>query len=500
MKTIFELYKKSIINNFDNILFSSNNNNYTYGRFNVLVNKYKYLLKEYNIQKNDNIVIIGNNSEDWAAINFASNSFGSLTVPIYLNQHNDIKKYIINETKPKLILSEIDFENSINYKKININDLKEYDEDDYIPNENDNNIILYTSGTTGNPKGVLLSHKNLCSNLNSLNNLNPNDFITKDDKFISFIPWSHIYGLNCELYYTMLKGSSIFINNDINKLIDNIKKENPTIICSVPRLLQGIYEKVNNNKFNKIILNKYLLPYTKNIIKEKIFGKKIRFLTIGGASISTDLLKFYDNLGIKIYQGYGLSETSPMISVNGLNCNKLGSVGKVLDCNSIIINDNNEILVKGDNVFKEYYKNEEETNKVFNNEYFNTGDTGYIDNDNYLFITGRTKELYKLDNGKYISPSYIENILLTNSKIKQIFIYGDNKPYNIALIVSDYNDNELINEINNFDKILKKYEIPKKILIVDSFTFENNLLTPKMSLIRKNIYNKYKNNIEKLYI
>jgi long-chain acyl-CoA synthetase len=500
MKTLFELYKRTINYNFNNTLFITNNKTYTYGEFNNLVNKYKYLLKINNVKKNDNIVIIGNNSPDWAAINFASNSFGSLIVPIYLNQHNNVKDYIINETKPKLILSELDYKNSINFKNFNINNLEEYKNDDYIPNENDNNIILYTSGTTGNPKGVLLNHKNLCSNLNSIDKINPDDFITKNDKYISFIPWSHIYGLNCELHYAMLKGSSIFINNDITKLIDNIKKEDPTIICSVPRLLQGIYEKVYNNKLNKILLNKNLLPFTKKIIREKIFGKKIRFLTIGGASISKDLLEFYDKLDIKIYQGYGLSETSPMISVNSINNNKLGSVGKILDCNDIIINENNEILVRGNNVFNGYYKNKEETDKVFINNYFNTGDTGYIDEDKYLYITGRTKELYKLDNGKYISPSYIENILLTNPKIKQIFIYGDNQPYNIALVVSDYSTDQLLNELKQFNNILKKYEIPKKIIKVDPFTFENNLLTPKMSLIRKNIYDKYKKDIYNLYI
>ena len=496
MKTLLELYKNSIKNNFNNILFIYNKNTITYGSFNILVNKYKFLLKENNVKKNDNIVIIGKNSPDFAAINFASLSFGSLTVPIYHNQHNNVKDYIINETNPKIILSDIDYKNSINFNKLDMTKIDKYNNDDYIPSEDDNNIILYTSGTTGNPKGILLTHKNLCSNLNSLNNMNPDNFVTEKDKFVSFLPWSHIYGLNCELYYAISKGSSIFINNNINELINDFNKENPTIICSVPRLLQGINEKLHSGKLNKILLNQYLLPYTKSIIKEKIFGKNLKFITSGGASISKELLEFYDKLDVPIYQGYGLSETSPMVSINTLNKNKFGSVGKVLDCNNVIIK-NNEVLVKGDNVFNGYY--EKKIDNEFENEYFNTGDTGYLDEEKYLYITGRTKELYKLDNGKYIAPSPIENIILNECRIKQIFIYGDNRPYNIALVVSENSEMEIMNDIQKLDKILKKYELPKKILKVDPFTFENNLLTPKMSIIRKNIYLKYSDDIDKLY-
>lgn len=497
MKTLFELYKRSIMVNYRNMLF---NNNITYGMFSELVDKYKYILKEHNIKKNDNIVIISNNSPDWAAINFASLSFGSLTIPIYRNQHQNVKEYIINETQPKIILSDTDYHKSINFKKINFNNIKEYVNDDYVPHENDNCTILYSSGTTGKPKGIVLTHQNLCSNLISLNKANSINFINSNDKIVSFLPWSHIYGMNCELHYAMMNGVSIYINEDINKLSNDFNRENPTFICAVPRLLQSINEKINNNIITKAMLNSYIQSYTKNIIKNKIFGNKLRFITIGGASISTDLLKFYENIGVTIYQGYGLSETSPMISVNTHLSNKLGSVGKILNCNDVIINDKNEIMVKGSNVFKSYYKNEEETEKLFTNGYFNTGDVGYIDDNNYLYITGRTKEIYKLDNGKYISPSSIENSILTLQKVKQVFVYGDNKPYNIALVVSNYNTEDILKDMQTLNNVLKKYEIPKKIIKVEPFTFENNLLTPKMSIIRKNVYEKYKNDIDLLYI
>lgn len=238
------------------------------------------------------------------------------------------------------------------------------------------------------------------------------------------------------------------------------------------------------------------------MLKKKIFGKNLRMINTGGSAISEDILKFYQKLDIDVYQGYGLSETSPIISLNHSELNKLGSVGKILDCNEVIIQEN-EIFVKGTNVFQSYYKNKEETQKVFKNEYFMTGDTGFFFSTYYLYITGRKKELYKLDNGKYINPSYIEMVLLDSTKIKQIFVYGDNKAFNIALIVpNDINDSYkiILEEIELYSaNKLKKYEIPKKIVIVEPFSVENKLLTPKMSMIQNNIYKLYKNKIEQLY-
>ena len=519
MKTLFELYIKSINKYELNILFQKTNKQITYGDFNKLVNKNKFLLKEYNVKPNDNVIFIGNNSENWAGMNFASYQIGNKFIPIYKSQHIDVINYIIKETEPKLIIYQDDNDdtntntnyktliekktlsniNMLNISSIHFDSVYEYEKIDWIPKSDDSNIILYTSGTTGLSKGVILTHKNLCSNIKSINNLIGENFITNNDKFVNFLPWSHIYGLNCELNYGFAKGSSFYINNKITNLINDFSQQNPTIICTVPKLLHTIYEKINSNNISKILSHDILLPYTKYFIKKKIFGSNLRFLNVGGASISKDLMDFYSKLGINIYQGYGLSETSPLVSLNSPILNKLGSVGKILDCNDVKIIDD-EIFIKGSNIFKGYYNNTIESKKVFcTNGYFKSGDTGYIDSENYLWITGRKKDLYKLDNGKYINPIYIENILLESSLIKQIFIYGDNKSYNIALIVSNEKINIIFNEIEKYSKKLKKYEIPTKILLVEPFTFENKLMTLKMSMIRNNIYLKYKNDIENLY-
>jgi long-chain acyl-CoA synthetase len=512
MKTLLELYLKSVNKYSYNILFNSNNKQFTYFEFNKHVNKNKFLLKEYNIKPNDNVIFIGNNSEHWAGMNFASYQIGNRFIPIYKSQHPDIINYIIKETKPKLIIyQDINLNTliekttlsniyTLNISSLNFDSLYEYEKIDWVPKPNDSNIILYTSGTTGLSKGVLLTHQNLYSNIESIDKLIGDQYITNTDKYVNFLPWSHIYGLNCELNYGFSKGSNFYINNKIENLITDFTQQNPTIICTVPKLLNNIYEKLKSNNLTKILSNDNLLPYTNHYLRKKIFGSKIRFINVGGASISKDLILFYSKLGINIYQGYGLSETSPIVSINTPKLNKIGSVGKILDCNNVKIIDD-EIFIKGSNVFKGYYNNPIETSNVFDtNEYFKSGDTGYIDLDNYLWITGRKKDLYKLDNGKYINPSYIENILLESYLIKQIFIYGNNKSYNIALIVSNEKIETIINQIKKYSNKLKKYEIPKKILLVEPFTFENKLLTPKMTMIRNNIYIKYKNEIDNLYL
>lgn len=511
MKTIFDLYKYSINKYSHKLLFRTNNEIFTYKNLETSVNKYKYLMKEYNVKKGDKIIYIGNNSIDWASIHFACYPLGLQFVPIYKNQHKNIIDYIIDETNPKIIFSTQVNNNYVSQipviynNEINKNELKEYIKDDIIPDENESNLILYTSGTTGLSKGVVLTNKNLLSNIQSIDRLIGHNYITNKDHYLSFLPWSHIYGMNCELFYGISKGASFFINENLEHLMNDIKKENPTIICSVPRLLYTIHDKLtsdNSNNLTKLLLSETVIKYSSYFLKRKLFGKNLRMINTGGSAISEDILKFYQKLGIDVFQGYGLSETSPIISLNHSKLNKLGSVGKILDCNEVIIKDD-EILVKGTNIFELYYKNKEETEKVFLNGYFMTGDTGYIDKDNYLYITGRKKELYKLDNGKYINPSYIEMILLSSSKIKQIYIYGDNRPYNIALIVP-YEDCKLEDiekdiSIFSFNK-LKKYEIPKKIILVELFTVENKLLTPKMSMIRNNIYLLHKDKINDMYV
>lgn len=522
---LLNLYFNSINKYSSNILFRTPNmiggkSIWTYQATDILTNKFKFLFAQNNILSKDRILYLGNNSPQWFGANMACYQMGGIFVPIYKSQHIDVINYIIKETKPKIILSSSDITNKINPDLIknispNILDLDSINYDD-IPELNttqsfgsdstDNTVslILYTSGTTGLAKGVCLSQSNLCSNIISVDKKIGSEYVNHNDKYFNFLPWSHIYGLNCELYYGMSKGSSIYINDEVKNISSNMKKSNPTIICSVPKLLYGIYDKIESNTITKTLTSKPFTtkPFDKiigKLVKNKIFGSDLRFINSGGAPISPHILNFYSNLNIPVYQGYGLSETSPLVSLNYPFSNKIGSVGKILDCNKVKIV-NNEILIKGSNVFDGYYKNSIETTNAFDSDgYFKTGDQGYLDSDGYLFITGRCKDLYKLTNGKYINPAHIENILMESEHIQQILIYGDSKPYNIALVVSNSHLKTVISEIDKLSTKLKKYEIPEKILIVSPFTFEEKLLTAKLSMVRNNIIKKYYNQIENLY-
>lgn len=519
---ILNIYFNSINKFSSNILFRTPNtskckNIWTYESIDILTNKFKFLFAQSNVCNNDRILYLGNNSPQWFGANMACYQMRGIFVPVYKSQHTDVINHIIKETEPKIIMGSPDTIKKINpdllkniksnildLDSINYNDIPEFKTIQLSTSDNSVSIILYTSGTTGLAKGVCLNQNNLCSNIISIDKKIGSEYINHNDKYFNFLPWSHIYGLNCELYYGISKGSSIYINDDVKNLISNMKNSNPTIICSVPKLLYGIYDKIQSNKISKTITSHPFTtkPFDKivgKLIKNKIFGSDLRFINSGGASISPHILNFYSNLNIPVYQGYGLSETSPLVSLNYPSANKIGSVGKILDCNEVKII-NNEILIKGSNVFAGYYKNTIDTSNVFDFDgYLKTGDQGYIDSDGYLFITGRCKDLYKLTNGKYINPSHVENILMESENIQQIFIYGDSKPYNIALIVSNSSHDIILSEINKLSPKLKKYEIPEKILIVPPFTFEEKLLTAKLSMIRNNIFSKYHNQIEKLY-
>lgn len=530
---ILNMYFNSVNNFGSNILFKTPNlingkNTWTYESINKQTNKFKYLFSEYNLKHNDRILYLGNNSPNWFSTNMACYQLGGIFVPIYKSQHIDVINHIVKETKPKIIIGSANDTNKINptlIKNIKTNFIDpnminfeiipelesiEIRTQSKTISELDPIIILYTSGTTGLAKGVCLNNVNLCSNIVSVDKKIGSHYVNYTDKYFNFLPWSHIYGLNCELYYGMSKGSSIFINDEISNIPINMKYSNPTIICSVPKLLYSIYDKIDSSKILKtLISNSFTIePFNKffgdkiigNLIKKQIFGYNLRFINSGGASISPNILNFYSKLGIDIYQGYGLSETSPLISLNYPNNNKIGSVGKILDCNDVKIV-NGEIFVKGSNVFSGYYLNQEESLKSFDNDsnYFKTGDEGYLDSDGYLYITGRTKELYKLSNGKYINPVFIENILMESKHIHQILIYGDSRPYNIAIVVTNSDYKTILSEIKKLSPKLKKYEIPKKILIVPPFTFEEKLLTAKMSLVRNNITKKYSNQINELF-
>jgi long-chain acyl-CoA synthetase len=421
--------------------------------------------------------------------------------------------------------------------------------------------FIYTSGTTGKPKGVLLSHGNITSNINGVSNLFP---IDSSDISVSFLPWAHSFGQTCELHFLISRGCAMAIAEAVDKLVQNFAEVKPTILLAVPRVFNRIYDGLQKKMAEEGGLKKALfdaaidnvvrrrelaaegksswLVDTKHAVLDKLvfskvrdrFGGRLRFAISGGAALSPEVGQFIDDLGIVVCEGYGLTETSPIVTANHPGARKMGSVGQPIQDVEVIIDksvaedeesDDGEIVVKGPNVMKGYHNLPEETELVMTEDGgFRTGDLGRLDDDNFLFITGRIKEQYKLENGKYVVPAPLEELLQLSPFVTQVYIHGANQLYNVALVVPDREAvekwakkeglsggyEELLekpetrklfdHQIEVYAKDFKSYERPKKYeLLAEEFTIDNGLLTPKMSLKRKQVVDKYGDLIDQLY-
>lgn len=561
VKTLVDLQKNShkIYKNKNLFKFFKNGKivNKTYNDWYIDTNKYSNFLLSQNIKKGDTIGIISNNSYEWATLSYASYMVGATFVPMYMNQLLDDCNYIVNDSNMKLLFCK-DYQKYIScINKINSNNLdniyffegkenpfkvenlvnnKKNIKDSNIYNsikENDIANLIYTSGTTGKPKGVVNTHKNIISNVKMIRKsfTDFNKICNSEDSSVAFLPWAHCYGMTCELNGIISSGGSMYISKSIEELPKELEREKPTLLYSVPTLYTKIYKGVEE-KFDKPLLRHIFkdaidssfkndkISIQKNKIYDKIIFSKVRsklggnlkHAFAGGASTPIQVLKFFEASKIPIIEGYGLTETSPIITLSNLENRKLGSVGKPLPSYHVEIIDG-DIYAYGDNVMKEYHNNILENEKVFkeinNKRYFKTGDKGYLDEEGYLYINGRSKEEYKLENGKYVVPGKLEEKILLSKLIKQVIVYGENREYNIALIYPNYDiiNNNLIYDIIKKEVIdllknsgVKSYEIPKDIIIIDEeLTVENEFLTPKLSIKREKVIEKYKNKINEIY-
>lgn len=586
-KTLVEMQQESCSKFPNKPIFNIDNNKWmTYSDWNQNISYFRTVLQNYLVKPGDRVSIISNNKIEWAVSAYATYSCGATFVPMYQNQLEKDWEYILKDSSSKvLICTNNDTFNKCKKYLKNIGSLQQiilldnnyfhlyqlikFSEVPHLsnkfidnciiyPDENDLATLIYTSGTTGNPKGVKITHKNLVSNIKSVQN-SFSDFskiCNENDKSISFLPWAHCYGQTCELHGLISSGASIYISKGVESLAEELETVKPTLLFSVPALFNKLYdsinkkmdenriasimfkdsmkvsEKIRNKEFSQIDLIKHSL-YNKlffDKIKEKL-GGNLKLAFVGGAATPVEVIKFFENINLPIIEGYGLTETSPMISLGSLEYpdRKIGSVGKLLPgVNVKIINKKNqelkvnqigEIIINSDSVTIGYHNNKEENKKSFEiidgDKYFKTGDMGYLDEENRLYIQGRLKEQFKLENGKFVVPTLIEDIIILLPSVKQVMIYGDNKPFNVALLVPNYenidisvrNDKNLLSQMYleeiNFilkKKNMKSYEIPKNVIILDEeFTLSNGLLTPKMSLKRNKIYEKYTNLINDYY-
>ncbi|MFC1558672.1 AMP-dependent synthetase/ligase [candidate division KSB1 bacterium] len=540
------------------------------------------------INKGDKAAIISENRPEWAIADYGIIHTGALTVPIYPSLPENQMEYILKTSGAKYVIAS----DSKQCKKINnicgkldllkyvislsepeeeytfgiktFDDIIEEGKKDFINNKkkldelseqidsDDVFTIIFTSGTTDNPKGVELTHGNVLSNIEGA--LNAVE-ITREYLFLSFLPLAHILERTIGQFLPLYLGASIAYAESLSTLKENIIEIRPTIILSVPRIFEKMYEVINSNLEKKSpLLSKILfwsincgIEYKKrkgkvSITKKtgriiadkllynklkKITGGRLKFYVSAGAHLQKEIGEFFDSAGITIIEGYGLTETSPCVAVNRLNNYKFGTVGKPLASLQVNISNDGEILVKGPSVMKGYYNDEESTKQCIDEDgWFHTGDLGFIDKDGFLNITDRKKNIIVISSGKNISPQKIEDLLMSSKYINQAIALGHKKKFITALIVPNFHsiisyakDNEIHyqscdelidhgeiyalikNEIDAVSKHLSDFEKIKKFtFLAKEFSIESEELTPTLKIKRNIIENKYADIINKMYM
>ena len=522
---------------------------YTWGDIKESIFKLSTKIKTL-INEGDRCLILSENRPYWLMSDLAVMNAGGISVPIFTTYSSNDYKYILNDCKPSLIIVS----NNDQFKKIkdyvNLNEQKiisfeeiEADslliknilnEDNYNKDINNNlkrnmpACIIYTSGTSGNPKGVILSHGGILSNCEGAVELLETLTKKKDPTFLTWLPLSHSYEHTVQ-FIQIIVGAKVFYAESLEKLISNMGVAKPTIMTAVPRFYQNLFTKININfekqkgfkrklinqtlYLGKKILKKEELTFGEKIINflcEKLVRKKIRnqfggnlqAFVSGGGALDQNIGEFLNAIGLPTLQGYGLTETSPVVSCNLPDLVKVETVGPPFRTNKVRIAEDGEILIKGENVMLGYWNLKEETERVIKDGWLHTGDIGELDQNNYLKITDRKKDIIVNLGGDNISPSKIENILCLNEFIKQSFVYGDKKNYLVAIIVTEkeINKEKIKLIIENTNKSLTLVEkIKKFVLIHEEFTIENGMLTPTLKLKRKEIIQNYKQQLENLY-
>ena len=510
------------------------------------------------ISKGDRCILLSENRPEWLISDIAIMNAGGVTVPLFTTYSETDYKYIINDCDPKVcIVSNIEqFKKVKNYikdetilisidqfdqnilcfnkifEKVLFNYPEKIEQMKNLYNKdikrNDLACIIYTSGTTGNPKGVMLSHGGILSNCEGAREILDSLVKKEQPVFLTWLPLSHSYEHTVQ-YVQISLGAKVYYAESLEKLLTNMSVAKPTIMTAVPRFYQNLYSKISINfskqkGFKKKLienttllgtktLNNEILNFNEKIINflcEKLVRKKIKnqlggrlkAFVSGGGALDQKIGEFLNSIGLPTLQGYGLTETSPVVSCNIPGKIKIETVGPPFKTNNVKIANDGEILVKGENVMLGYWNMKKETEEVIKNGWLHTGDIGEITKDGNLKITDRKKEIIVNLGGDNISPSKIENLLSLQEKIKQSFIYGDKKTYLVALIVTESLENkkEIEFYIENLNKTLSSVEKVKKFkLINEEFTIENGMLTPTMKLKRKKILKKYKEDLEKLY-
>ena len=540
---------------------------------------------ELGVKPGDRVGLFSANRPEWHTADFAINGAGGVTVPVYFNESPDRMTYILKHCGAKVVfvvgapqlrkllaaraslpeLEQIIFADSgadapsecLRYETLiasaSATDVASYRmrASQVLPGQLAS--LIYTSGTTGEPKGVMLTHSNFCSNVHDVGydfQLNPTE-----DVALSFLPLAHVYGRTLDYIY-IFGGAALAYVETVEAVAQALLEVRPTITAAVPRFFEKIYARLVEQGSKTRGVKRMIFDWAMRVaemsaqwkasqshpklavtlqwkladalVYRKIrmgMGGRVRIISSGGAPLSKDLAEFFWAVGIPIYQGYGLTETSPIVSSN-YPANRMGSSGKPIPNVQVRAAEDGEILVKGPCVMQGYYKNPEATREVLREDgWFSTGDIGYVDKDNYLFITDRKKDLIKTAAGKFVAPQPIENTLKTSPYILNAMVVGDRRKFIVALLVPNAgtvaakaadqgikftSNEELANhpwvhaliesEVKRLTIHLAQYETIKRFaLLPEDFTFDNGSLTFTLKLKRRVVEQQYASAIESLY-
>ena len=533
--------------------------NYSWEETKVNIIKLAKELKK-NLNKGERCLLVSENRPEWLISDIAIMLAGGITVPSYITYTEEDYEFIIDDCEPTIIIVS----NQILFNKLKdvipkkkfikkivlfdeikknilsdqIIELKNilsstlnFDENNPIINLNrkDPACIIYTSGTGGNPKGVVLSHGGILSNCEgAINLIKP--ILSSRTRFLTWLPLSHSYEHTVQ-FVQISVGAKIYYAEGIDKLLKNMSECKPEIMTAVPRFYQNLYQKINGNfkkqiGFKKKIINATISLGNKKLNKDKLnflqyltnqiceilvrkkikkqFGGSLKAFVSGGGALDQTIGKFLNSVGLPTLQGYGLTEASPVVSCNPLDNIKVDTVGLPFPGNEVKLEKDGEILVKGENLMIGYWNQPEETKKAIRDGWLYTGDIGEFKS-GYLKITDRKKDIIVNAGGDNISPLKVENLMTNQYEIEQCLVYGDGKNYLVALVVPS---DEFINEedkikkkVEEINKELSVIEKIKNIIVVkEKFSIENRMLTPTLKLKRFKIIEKYKKQLENLYL
>lgn len=556
----------------------------TYTEFARLVDAVRGGLADLGVSPGDRIGIISSNCVEWAAVAYAGYGLRAAIVPMYESQRATDWAFVIRDAGLRVMfvseaavharLADVAgalptlhdvcvFHGPASRGGLTFEQLAGRTEaaPPARPSQEDVAAVMYTSGTTADPKGVVLTHGNLVSNITTVLSQVP---VTKQHRSLAFLPWAHAFGQTLELHGVIAAGASMAIAESVDKIVDNLAEVRPTVLVAVPRVFLRVHARVTSMLAGKSRTIRWLatrglalakrrsttgrrLPLHQHLlwwiadrvvfarVRQRV-GGRLEFAISGAALLPKTVAELIDGLGIQLYEGYGLTEASPIVAANVPGHRKLGSVGRPLPGVRVVIDTTagkdgreGEIVVYGPNVMRGYHGCPEATRSVLTDDGgLRTGDTGYLDEDGYLYITGRIKEQYKLANGKYVSPGPLEEKLKLSPLIADVMVHGEGQVHNVALVVPDlttlcaalHAEAEELASPGAIERFLREPRVRDRIaaeigaassdfrgferiedfaLLPEGFTLENGMLTPSLKLKRREVVARWGPQIEGLY-